>query len=992
LNVEYKLGTSLNLKNMKTLKYFILLAGISLLTFCAPKEKHQVKTITEDGYTYEIVTNDPLKLRIYTLENGLKIYLSINKDEPRIQTLIAVKAGSTYDPAETTGLAHYLEHMLFKGSDHIGTLDWDKEELLLNEIEELYEKHRLTDDTLQKRRIYRQIDSVSTLASKFVIANEYDKMISSIGTKATNAFTDKEVTGYMNNISANELEKWLMVERERFSKLVLRLFHTELETVYEEFNRGQDNDNRKIRKELLSGLFKKHQYGTQTTIGTSEHLKNPSMIKIHEYFNTYYVPNNMAICLAGDLDPSKTIALINKHFGDLKPGNVPEFHSIEEEPITGVITKEVYGPDKESVNLAFRFAGTNTDDEKMVEIIDLLLNNNQAGIIDLDLVQQQKVLKAYSSPRFMKYYGYHGFGATPREGQTLEEAKDLLLSCIDKVKKGEFDDWLIEAVINDMLLNRIKQYESKWVAFAYLNAFTHSTDWIDIAGKIDEMSKITKEQIVEFANKHYNENYVVVYKRTGEDTTVTKVDKPSITPIEINREDESAYMTEFKKITSEQLKPVFLNYENEMAQTTLNSGIELKYIKNKTNELFYLDYIIDMGKNHSKKLALAVNYLPYIGTTKYSAPELQQEFYKLGISMDVFTGSKRSYVLINGLEKSMEKGIQLLEHVLAEVKPDQKAYDDYVDGILKQRADNKLSKNQILRGAMSNYGKYGAKSAFTDIISEEELKSIDPKELTDILKELCSYKHLIFYYGQSDINQVKELADKYHRIPEKLKDYPQEVKYAEKDMDKNRVYFVHYDMVQAEVLLISKDVKFNKEFLPFARVFGEYFGSGLSSIVFQEIREAKGLAYSAYSYISTPQYPDESHYVNAYVGTQADKVGEALPAIINLMNDMPEAEMQFNSGRESILKKIESERITKSSIFWSYLRNADKGINYDIRKDIYDKVKTMSLGELKEFFNEHVKGKNYTYLVLANKEEIDLNAFGKYGEVQELTLEEVFGY
>jgi len=257
---------------------------------------------------------------------------------------------------------------------------------------------------------------------------------------------------------------------------------------------------------------------------------------------------------------------------------------------------------------------------------------------------------------------------------------------------------------------------------------------------------------------------------------------------------------------------------------------------------------------------------------------------------------------------------------------------------------------------------------------------------------MCSYKHFIFYYGQSDIDKVKELIDKYHEVPGELKDYPPEVKYAEKDMDENRVYFVNYDMVQAEVLLISKDVAFNKELIPYARMFSEYFGSGLSSIVFQEIREAKGLAYSAYSFFSTPRYPDESHYVNAYVGTQVDKIGEALPAIIELMNNMPEAEKQFNAGRESILKKIESERITKSSIFWSYLRNADKGIDYDIRKDIYNKVKTMSVGELKEFFNEHVKDKNYTYLVLANKEDIDLDVFRKYGEVRELTLEEVFGY
>ena len=240
-------------------KHFLSLVFISSLVFLAcnnpPVEKYKVQQITENGYTYETVTNDPLKMRLYTLENGLKVYLSVNKDEPRLQTCIAVKAGSTYDPAETTGLAHYLEHMLFKGTDMVGTLDWQKESALLEVISELYEKHRMTDDAEEKIAIYKEIDSVSTEASKYAIANEFDKMVSAIGAKGTNAFTSNEQTVYINDIPSNELEKWVKLESERMSKLVLRLFHTELESVYEEFNRGQDNDSRKMYHSLLQNLF-----------------------------------------------------------------------------------------------------------------------------------------------------------------------------------------------------------------------------------------------------------------------------------------------------------------------------------------------------------------------------------------------------------------------------------------------------------------------------------------------------------------------------------------------------------------------------------------------------------------------------------------------------------------------------------------------------------------------------------------------------------------
>jgi len=979
---------------MKKYGIYLLSLFIAVLNSCTEEEveKYIVQTITEDGYSYQIVSNDDLEMREYTLDNGLKVFMTVNKDEPRIQTAIAVKAGSSYDPAETTGLAHYLEHMVFKGTDKIGTIDWEKEEALLKEIEELYEQHLMTSDTAEKRAIYHQIDSVSTEASKYAIANEYDKMVSQIGAKYTNAYTSTEQTVYINNIAENEFEKWVKLERERFGKLVLRLFHTELESVYEEFNRGLDNDNYKIYHALMRNMFPNHPYGTQTTIGTSEHLKNPSMKKIHEYFNAYYIPNNMAICLSGDLDPSATIKIIDQYFGDMQKSEVPAHRAIEAGPINGAVIEELLGPDKESVRLAYRFDGVNSYDEKMVLLIDLLLNNANAGIIDLDLVQQQKILGGGCFPRFMKDYGMHTFHANPREGQTLEEAKDLLLEAIGKVKKGDFGDWLIPAVINDMQLESIKQNESNWVAFQFVNAFVLSVPWIDKVRMIDDISEFTKEQIVKFANEHYQDNYVILYKRNGKDTTIAKVDKPPITPLELNRVDESVFMKEFKAMDPPRLQPVFINYDESIARTSLKSGVELSYIENTTNELFSLFYIIDMGKNHSKKLALAVQYLPFLGTTKYTPAQLQEEFYKLGLSMDVFTSSRRSYVYISGLGKSMEQGVQLLEHVLDQVKEDQQAYDDYVDGILKKRSDNKLSKSKILWSGLRNYAKYGSKSGFTDIIPSDELGTISPSELTDQIKGICDYKHDIFYYGQSGIEEVVEILDKYHIVNSELKDYPEEAVYPELDITDSKVYFAHYDMVQAEIMMTAKDEIFNKEYIPYSKVFSEYFGGGLSSIVFQEIREAKGLAYSAFSSYSTPGIPNQSHYVTAYVGTQADKLKDAVPAMMEIMHKMPRADKQFEVAKDAILKNIESERITKKSIYWSYRGNKDRGIDYDVRKDIYKKVQSMTLDEMETFFNDHVVKDNYTYTLLMNRDALNKEMIEKYGALQEVTLEELFGY
>jgi zinc protease len=978
---------------MKIFKFLISLMLVLFLISCAENQSKTKSQKDANGYQYETVKDDPFKARIYELDNGLKVYLTINKDEPRIQTLIAVRAGSTYDPAETTGLAHYFEHMMFKGTDEIGTQDWETEKIYIGKISELFELHKNTSDPAEKAKIYHQIDSVSGIAAKYAVANEYDKMVAALGAKGTNAGTSNEYTVYMNDIPSNQFEKWLKLESERFSDPVLRLFHTELETVYEEFNMSQDNDYRKVNQAMMSGLFKVHPYGTQTTLGEPDHLKNPSMINIMNYFHTYYVPNNIAFCLSGDLDFEKTIQMIDKYWGKMKANpNIPVRDLPKEDQITEPVVKTVVGPAAETMQMGFRFDGTNSKDEKYVTMIDNILSNSQAGLIDLDLNQEQKVLRAGSYANFMIDYGMHIFYGNPRQGQSLEEVKELLLVEIEKVKNGEFEDWMLEAVINDMKLSQLRQQESNYKAFEFMNAFINNVSWEENLAFIDELEKITKAELVQFAKENYKDNYVVVYKETGKDTTSVKLEKPPINPVDLNREAQSEFFKEYMEIQPEKLEPVFLNFEESITKGKLESGVEFNYIHNKTNELFSLYYIIDMGKDNNLQLPIAVNYLPYLGTDKYSPSELKQEFFKLGLRMGVSTGNDQSYVYITGLDKSFEKGIKLIEHVLANAKADQEVYDEYVKGILKKRADAKLNKGTILWSGLFNYGKFGKFSPFTNIIQKEELANLNPEFLTKQIKDITAYEHSIFYYGPRKDDSIQMTLSTEHFVADNLLTIPAEVKYNEQETNKNKVYFVDYDMVQTNILSVSKAGMFNKDLIPDAKLFGEYYGSGLSSIVFQDIRESRGLAYSAFAAFSVPGKVDRSNYVYTFVATQADKLGDATSAMLELMNEMPEASVQFNSAKEAIQSKIETERITKANIFWTYERNKKRGIDYDIRKDVYKMAKTTSIEDFEKFFDENIKGRTYTYLIIGDRSKLDMKKMKKLGPVKELTLEELFNY
>lgn len=973
------------------LTFYLAILGLLAMFSCQQTTYQTLQKTDPNGYAYEEVTNDPYNARIYTLDNGLKVYLTRNLDEPRVAALIGVKAGSTFEDPKATGLAHYMEHMMFKGTSSVGTVDWEKESALLEQISNLFEKHRASDDVNTKKMLYAKIDSLSQIAATYVATNEFDKLNTAMGASRVNAGTSYESTVYMCEVPKNELERWAKLENERFTSLVLRLFHTELETVYEEFNMYQDMDGERAFQAMMEGLFTNHPYG-RDVIGFPEHLKNPSMEEIYKFKEKFYIPNNMAIALAGDLEFDATIQLVDNYFGKMEKKPFTEPQLAKEEALSAPIIKEVVGPDAESMRLAFRFDGVGSRDEIMVDLISSILSNGQAGLIDLNLVQKQKVLGASSGSWFMRDYGMHIFEGKPREGQTLEEVKDLLLAELDKVKKGEFEDWIIEAIVNKQRLSFMEALDYPFYsAYSLMNEFTSGQSHADVLATLDEMKMITKEEVIAFANEKYGENYVLVNKRTGDNSALVKVEKPEITAIPVNRELQSDFAKSFLAEEVSEIKPVFVDFNEKLFNKELKPGLEFYHSKNETNGLFRLNYVIDMGKKNNLRFPLAVDYLPLLGTDKYTPEDLRKELFRYGLSLSVNAGNDRCYVTISGLDEKLEKGIEILEHLIHNAKADQDSYDEFVKGMIKKRDDAKKSQGRIFN-AMVDFGIYGEKSPGKYLISAEELATIKPEDLTRQLSEMTYYKHKVYYYGPSNTEQVTALLTKHHTTPAELSEIPEAVKYEMRENESSQVYVVDYDINQANILLLVKDAPFDPAIMPYAEVFNNYFGSGLSSVVFQEIRESKALAYSAGAGYVNARYADKNNFLYGNLGTQADKLSIATSTLTELMNEMPRAETQFNQACEGIVKQINTERITNKDLFWEYLSNKDRGIDYDIRKDIYAKANAISLDEFEQFFNEHIKGKKYTYMVLGRKSDLDQKALTQLGKVHELALEDIFGY
>ena len=972
---------------------FFLLITISLTFYSCSPQKYETKKKNENGYEYEYVVGDPLKARIYTLENGLKVYLSNYKNAPRVHVLTSIKAGGKNDPKNNTGLAHYLEHIMFKGNQYFGTQDFEKEKPLLDSIEKYFNEYSKITDPKKRSLFYKKIDSISNEASKFAIAGEYDKIMSQLGEKGLNAGTHNDYTIYTVEIPSNELPRFLELEGIRFQQITSRLFHTELESVYEEKNRALDNDDRKTHEELMRNLFPSHQYGTQSVLGTIEHLKNPSITEIKKYFKTYYRSNNMSISISGELDYSETIKLIDKHFGSLIPNSkLPIWNKSEEAAINKIVRSEVYGPKEENLEIGFRFNGIGSYDNLMISLIDMLLNNGKAGLIDLNLMQKQTVLSAGSTILDYKDYSVHNLFGKPKQGQTLEDVESLILDQIELIKKGEFEDWLIQAVVNDYKTKLMGSLQSnRFRTTQMMRSYINEISWSDYLQKFDQMEKITKNQVVDFVKKNYNNNYVVIYKRVGKDKNLYKINKPEITKVALNREKKSELHKKIENTYIDKIKPVFLNYERDISHDSIGP-IKILSKVNDENELFELVYLFDFGKNYEPLMPLIRWYLPLVGTTKFNAEELQKEFYKLGCSFSVNTSQNKTYVTLSGLDKSMEKAIKVLEEVMANPVGKEENVKQLIGRILKTRMNQKTDKNTILQRGLLNYARYGSQNPFSDVLTEKDLKKITSKDLNKVIKNLNQFPHRILYYGKQNTEKLKYILKKYHPVKEQFKSLAKIKEYKQLPTNENKVFWTNFDMVQTEFMIINRLELLDTNKSAAIQMFNNYFGSGMGSIVFQEIREAQGLAYSVYSAYIQASKPNRHDAMLAYIGTQSDKQKEAMKAMLQLMNNLPESIEAFNIAKKAILNKIESERITKSSVIWNFIDAEDKGIEYDIRKNIYDEVKNLSFKDLKSFHEENIKNKKYTTILIGDKDKINLQDLKKYGLVKEVSLKDVFGY
>ena len=662
---------------------------------------------------------DATRTTIHRLANGLTIYLSPNSQEPRVSAQIAVRAGSKHDPADSTGMAHYLEHMLFKGSTALGTVDHLKEKPHLDRISALYEKLFLAKEPAERARIYKEIDAENIQATKFAVPNEIAKAYRLLGVQGLNAYTSDEQTVYVCDFPANRAEAWAKLESDRFANPVFRLFQTEIETVYEEKNRSMDNAQRLIGEELEKLLYKVHPYGQQTTLGSIEHLKNPSLKKMYEFYNKHYIPNNMAIALSGDFDRAEMLALLQRYFGAWKAKPLPPALSWALPKPKTVERSEVKYEAEEQAITAWPTVASGHADEDALVVLDMLMDNASSGIINLKLVQEQKVKGAGSWPSMRNDAGAWHMWVLPKQGQTLEQAEALLMDAVESLKRGEFTEEDIKAIITNFEVGEKSRLESNDARVSMLvNSFVGLEPWARTIERLDRLRRVTKADVLRVAGKYLGPERVVVYRRNGK-PTLPSITKPQFTKVELQDGRESKFFADVIATPAKTLQPKWVVEGRDYTITPLPQG-RLYAAKNPMNDLFSLSFSFDLGGKHQRNLCAALDLLDLSGAGALTAEQFKKKLYSLGSSINSSCGEQEAGVSLSGLDENLWPTLELMTQRFADPNIATDTLKKMVDVWIGAHQDNKKEPGYV-HAALGEWAHRGKDSSILDQLTDAEL-------------------------------------------------------------------------------------------------------------------------------------------------------------------------------------------------------------------------------------------------------------------------------
>ena len=923
------------------------------------------------------------EIKQFKLDNGLTIILNEDHSKKEVFGMLVVKAGAKNDPKDATGMAHYQEHMLFKGTAELGTSDWGKEKPHNDRIIALYDKLGQTQNDSLRLKIQKEINQESIEAGQYSILNETSNLINQMGGTNLNAGTGWDQTVFYNAFPPNQIERWAELYSHRFMNPVFRAFQSELETVYEEKNMYQDNFITNLLDAFNKNFYKQHPYGQQTIIGTTEHLKNPSLTKMYAFFKTYYVANNMALVLIGDFDSEMVLPMLEEKFGQWKRGDLPKQEEYVETEFKGreQVTGK-YSPIKMAM-LGFRTVPEGHVDELPLTLFNKLIFNEQGTGSLNKLVQNGDVMEVEAISMHYQDYGADIFLVIPKLiGQKMRTAENLALKAVHEVRDGGFDEAALEQVKKEMYVTfQLSMEDAEEKANSIAQLFLLGKDINDLESYSNRINAITKEDLIRVAKKYYGDNYLAFYSKMGSPKK-EKLSKPNYDPIKTNTKGVSSFAKQFQNIAEVKVEPNFVDFDKDIQSLSLGDGINLYCAKNTKNDIYTSTLVFKVGNLKIKEVGLFAELMSRAGTREIKRDDLQTEFAKIACTYEFSSTSEEMQVVITGMEKDLDKAYELLGKLIAAPVVNEKDLEITKENILSGRKYEREDPAGVAQ-ALVGQVMYGDKSSTIHRMSKKAIKHFEIADFNRIGSEVFAYECDIHFAGNSNAKQVKEMIAKHIEFTAKPTKADQSGRIQVKNYQENIVYFVNRkDAIQSNIYFLMNGKTFSKEEVPEREAFNTYFGGGFSGLVLQEIREYRSLAYSAGAWYVSPSHAGLNNYFIGMIGTQADKTLDAMKVFYALKKDMPEKPERMSFIKPYLAQTCITARPTFRNLTFSIASWKEMGYDADPSILIDEKAKTISFDDISNFYKKTIRNQAIVTMIVGDKSKINMKELAKYGEIQ----------
>jgi predicted Zn-dependent peptidase len=938
---------------------------------------------------------DPLQVKEYTLSNGLSVWLNVDHSQPKVFGAVVVKAGAKDTP--NTGIAHYFEHIMFKGTDKIGTVDYMGEKQWLDTISACYDELASTRDAKKRSAIQKKINGLSVEAAKYVIPNEFTRLITRYGGTGLNAGTSYDYTVYYNTFSPQYIAQWAELNSERLRHPVFRMFQSELETVYEEKNMHRDGLAGDAVEKFIERFFYPHPYA-YPVIGSTENLKNPRLSEMRKFFETYYVASNMGLILSGDFDAQATMPLLEAAFSRIRGGEVQRTPSSEIHPFRGEEKFQVRFPIPIVAGAAYAYRGVpaNHPDQVALDIVISLLNNsNGTGFFD-KLMVNHKLMAAMTMSESFNEAGFLAIIAIPKlVFQSVDSAASLIRHEVERIKEGDFS----EALFSSLKLEQKRKYLSRLESISarsevMITLFSQGKSWEGYLHDLGKIDKLGKDDIVDIARKYFTEDYLYVTKKTGK-YPKENLPKPDFHPvIPRNAEANSDYARWISGLPVRQVRPRFLDFKRDVRILPVSTSARLYAAANPVNDIFSLDLSFAAGKLEHPELSQLASYLPLLGTETLPFDEFRGNLQKLGSTLSFEVGKNHFLIRLSGFDTHFKVTMQLLATFLKQAKAEDKKMTQLLDEEKLLKKAFAKSADEIARALMERV-KYGGRSSYLSKLSFADIKKMKGENLLAAFHELRQAACDIFYCGTLPAERVADCLKEELPLGE-TDAYPSRIPFYRPlaGYEKPAVYFCETpEAAQSIVFAYVKGQALPEEADRYAaRLFTAYFGGDMSSILFQEIRE-----FRSYAYRTKGRYAPMSRILRdkpgeftAMLSTQADKTIDAMGLLDSLIRQMPLKPDRLPAAKQILVNQMSSKYPTFRKIPGRIAALVNDGCLSDPDRALFEQLPAMDMDDVARFYEAHLKGRPIIYAVTGNSHKIDMNKLAAFGPVVRVKKEELY--